>query len=120
MRAQTGDHSKGVRGRGSEGVKNTVEESTRMANALWMYAVAGGIALGYQVVWSQAIMPFVSTRAFAFSIVLATYLAGLALGSVLYARVADRVRDPWGIFGLLIASAGLIALLLIARSARGS
>ena len=90
-----------------------VDESKGVTNALWMYAVAGGIALGYEVVWSQAIMPFVSTRAFAFSIVLATYLAGLALGSVLYARVADRVRDPWGIFGLLIASAGLIALLLI-------
>jgi len=82
--------------------------------ALRLYAVAGGIALGYEVVWSQAIAQFVSTRVFAFAIVLATYLTGLAIGSAVHARVADRVRDPWGTFGLLVAGAGLLALLAIA------
>src|SRR5262249_47609692 len=79
--------------------------------ALTLYTLAGSIALGYEVVWSQAIVPFMSTRAFAFSVVLATYLAGLVVGSALYARWADRVRDAWGSFGLLIAAAGLVALL---------
>jgi spermidine synthase len=37
--------------------------------AVWLYAVAGAIALGYEVVWSQAVAQFVSTRVFAFSIV---------------------------------------------------
>lgn len=78
--------------------------------ALGLYAVAGGIALGYEVVWSQAIAPFISTRAFAFAIVLATYLTGLALGSAIAARHADRARDPSGAFALLIALAGLTAL----------
>jgi spermidine synthase len=82
--------------------------------ALALYALAGGIALGYEVVWSQAIVQFLSTRSFAFSIVLATYLAGLAAGSALYARFADRLSDVWGTFGLLISAAGLIALLEIA------
>ena len=81
--------------------------------ALRLYAIAGGIALGYEVVWSQAIAQFVSTRVFAFAIVLATYLTGLAVGSAIYARVADRVRDPWGTFGLLVAGAGLLALLAV-------
>ncbi|SPR96509.1 fused MFS/spermidine synthase [Cupriavidus taiwanensis] len=79
--------------------------------ALVLYAAAGGIALGYEVVWSQAIVQFLSTRTFAFTVVLATYLAGLAIGSALAARHADRVRDPWGAFGLLVAAAGLVALL---------
>ena len=52
-----------------------------------------------------------STRSFAFSVMLATYLAGLACGAALFACWADRVRDPWGMFGLLIAAAGLVALL---------
>ena len=51
---------------------------------------------------------------FAFSVVLATYLAGLAIGSMLYARFNDRIHDSWGTFGLLISAAGLIALLEIA------
>jgi spermidine synthase len=82
--------------------------------ALVLYTLAGGIALGYEVIWSQAIVQFMSTRAFAFSVMLATYLAGLVVGSVLYARWADRVGDAWGMFGLLIAAAGLVALLQVA------
>lgn len=82
--------------------------------ALALYAIAGGIALGYEVVWSQAIVQFISTRAFAFSVVLATYLAGLVLGAALFARFADRARHPWALFGILIAGAGLVSLLEIA------
>jgi spermidine synthase len=82
--------------------------------AVTLYAIAGGIALGYEVVWSQAIVQFVSTRSFAFAVVLATYLCGLVLGSALVSRRVDRVRDPWGMFASLIASAGLVALLEIA------
>lgn len=82
--------------------------------ALVLYAIAGGIALGYEVVWSQAMAQFLSTRVFAFSVVLATYLAGLVVGSALYARFANRIRDAWGVFGLLISAAGVVALLEIA------
>ncbi|UVE19722.1 fused MFS/spermidine synthase [Pseudomonas sp. LS44] len=93
------------------------EKSTRTPAArlaILLYCLAGGVALGYEVVWTQSIVQFMSTRAFAFSVVLATYLAGLVLGSAIYARRADRIRDPWGLFGLLIGAAGLIALLEIA------
>ncbi|WP_090536333.1 fused MFS/spermidine synthase [Paraburkholderia sartisoli] len=82
--------------------------------ALVLYAAAGGIALGYEVVWSQAIVQFISTRSFAFSIVLATYLCGLVLGSAAGSRYVERARDPWGVFAILIASAGVVALLEIA------
>ncbi|WP_143220250.1 MULTISPECIES: spermidine synthase [unclassified Achromobacter] len=77
--------------------------------AVLLYACAGAIAMGYEVLWSQMVVPFMSTRAFAFSIVLAVYLAGLAIGAALYARW--ETRDPWRSFGLLIAGAGVVALL---------
>lgn len=86
--------------------------------AVGLYCLAGGVALGYEVVWSQSIVPFMSTRAFAFAVVLATYLSGLLAGSWLYARRAERIRDPWGLFGLLIAVAGLLALLQLAGLGR--
>jgi spermidine synthase len=86
----------------------------RSRTALALYAVAGGIALGYEVVWSQAMAQFLSTRVFSFSVVLATYLAGLVIGSALYARFDHRIRDSWGIFGLLISAAGVVALFEIA------
>lgn len=88
--------------------------SSPAALALGLYALAGGMALGYEVVWSQALIPFMSTRSFAFSVLLATYLTGLALGAAIFARWADRVIRPWSTFGLLIAGAGLAAILTIA------
>jgi spermidine synthase len=78
---------------------------------LALYGMAGALALGYEIVWSQALAPFVSTRVFAFSTTLATYLAGLALGSMLFARLQHRLRNPGDAFGPLIAAAGLAALL---------
>jgi len=81
---------------------------------LLLYALAGGVALGYELIWTQAIVPFMSTRTFAFAVVLSTYLAGLVMGSALLGRRANRVRDPWGLFAVLIAGAGLLALLEVA------
>ncbi|MCO7593826.1 MULTISPECIES: fused MFS/spermidine synthase [Pseudomonas] len=92
----------------------TTARSASARLAIGLYCLAGGVALGYEVIWTQSIVQFMSTRAFAFAVVLATYLCGLVLGSALYARHADRIRDPWGVFGLLIASAGLLAILQVA------
>jgi spermidine synthase len=89
----------------------SVPISSSARRAILLYAFAGGLALGYEVVWSQTVVPFMSTRSFAFSVMLATYLSGLALGSAVFSRWADRVRNPWATFGLLISGAGLVALL---------
>ena len=95
---------------------SAAHKPARLAMAL--YAIAGGVALGYEVVWSQSIVQFMSTRTYAFAVVLATYLTGLFIGSSLMARRVDRLRDPWGVFALLIAGAGLVALLEVALLGR--
>lgn len=82
--------------------------------ALALYGAAGGVAMGYEVIWSELLVQFLSTRAYAFAVMLATYLAGLAIGSHLWAR-RDRGRaNPWRSFGLLIAGAGASALVIVA------
>lgn len=91
---------------------NARSAAARLAIAL--YALAGGIALGYEVVWSQTIVQFISTRAFAFAIVLAAYLLGLALGSACATRNAARTADPWSRFAILIVLAALVSLAEIA------
>jgi len=87
--------------------------SAKFRLALLLYAIAGGIALGYEVVWSQVIVQWTSTRSFAFAVVLAVYLGGLMIGSQLYSLRSDRTRDPWGQFGFLIAAAGMVTLLQV-------
>ncbi|MCB1008109.1 MAG: fused MFS/spermidine synthase [Acidobacteria bacterium] len=82
--------------------------------ALGLYAVAGGVALGYEVVWSELLVQFLSTRAYAFAVMLATYLTGLALGSLLFARWSRARHDPWRTFGLLLAAAAASSIALVA------
>jgi spermidine synthase len=78
--------------------------------ALALYAIAGGIALGYEVVWSELLVPFLSTRAHAFAVMLATYLGGLAMGSFLFARWSRDSGPPWRAFGLLLGGAAASAV----------
>ncbi len=82
--------------------------------ALLLYAVTGGLALGLEILWTHAFVQFLSTRAYAFAIVLATYLTGLALGSYACGRSIDRAKAPWAAFGLLIAGAGVTSVLSLA------
>jgi spermidine synthase len=78
--------------------------------ALALYAAAGGVALGYEVVWSELLVPFLSTRSYAFAVMLGTYLTGLALGAALFARLVRPRHDPWLVFGALLAAAGAFAI----------
>jgi spermidine synthase len=82
--------------------------------ALALYAVAGGVALGCEVVWSELLVQFLSTRTYAFAVMLGTYLTGLALGSFLFARFSRPEHDPWRVFGLLLTAAGGSAILIAA------
>ncbi len=82
--------------------------------ALALYAVAGGVALGYEVVWSELLVQFLSTRTYAFAVMLGTYLTGLALGSFIFARLSRPNHDPWRVFGLLLAAAGASAIAAVA------
>ncbi|HYQ42845.1 MAG TPA: fused MFS/spermidine synthase, partial [Polyangiaceae bacterium] len=96
-----------------------VDEHSQIAVAgarrvLVLYAVSGGVALGLEVLWTQAIVQFLSTRAYAFAVVLSTYLSGLALGSFAYGRTVDRPNRRWGDFGLLVAGAGVTSVLALA------
>jgi len=78
---------------------------------LVLYALSGGVALGLEILWTQAVVQFLSTRAYAFAVVLSTYLTGLALGSYAYGRTNDRPNQRWTAFGLLIAGAGATSVL---------
>ena len=104
----------GSTARTAPAAQKTAHAAAGARAAMTIYAIAGGIALGYEVVWSQTTVQFMSTRSFAFAVMLATYLTGLAIGSALLARRVERLRDPWGVFGLLIAAAGLVAILEVA------
>jgi spermidine synthase len=74
-------------------------------------------ALIYEVVWGRELGYVFGTTAYAISTVLASFMAGLALGSYFFGKLSDR-RDPVRLFVLLelgIGFYGLFTLLIFSE-----
>src|SRR5437870_4658961 len=80
---------------------------------LWSFALTGCAALSYEVIWTRALTFFVGNSTYAFSAMLTTFLCGLALGSLLVARVSDRSGDSLSLLGALQMGIGIYGLLTI-------
>jgi spermidine synthase len=77
------------------------------------FAVSGAASMINEVVWTRALVLLIGPSTYAFSVMLATFLAGLALGSALGAWRAPRLARPvlWlGIIEVLAAGTTLLAL----------
>jgi spermidine synthase len=72
---------------------------------------SGMSALVYQVVWLRSLSLVFGVTVYAASTVLASFMAGLALGSTLGGRLSDRVRRPLVWFGAAEMLIGVTALL---------
>lgn len=79
---------------------------------LLLFFGSGASGLIYQVVWMRALALALSVTVYAVATVLCAFMAGLALGAFVAGRLADRLRRPLLVFGLLeigIAVTGLAA-----------
>src|SRR5688572_27758446 len=73
--------------------------------------VSGATSLVYELVWSKHLSNLLGNSGQAHSVVLATFMGGLALGAYLFGRLADRVRSPLQLYGLLELGIGAYALI---------
>ena len=66
-------------------------------------AMAGASALGAEILWTRVLIPYVNSSSYAFSAILATYLAGLALGAAWVAPRCARLSSSQmaRLFGVL-------------------
>jgi spermidine synthase len=60
---------------------------------LLAYGCSGFAALGYEVVWTRLLVLVFGSSVYAFAVMLASFLFGLGLGSLLGGWVAERVRN---------------------------
>ncbi len=77
---------------------------------LCAFGVSGFVSLGYEVIWARLLVFFVGNSTYAFSAMLTTFLLGLALGSFVAGKLADRHGDPVGAFAVMEILIGLSAL----------
>ena len=85
---------------------------------LALFFVSGACGLIYEVVWSRMMMLIFGRSVLAVGTVLAAFMCGLALGSFLLGKYADRNRNPlrlYAVYEIGIGLAALIASLLLIR-----
>jgi spermidine synthase len=76
-----------------------------------IFFLSGISGLMYQVLWLRLLAVVFGVTAYAASTVLASFMGGLAIGSIVAGRLADRVRQPLKWFGLVELAIGASALL---------
>jgi spermidine synthase len=77
------------------------------------YGFSGFAALVYEIAWTRVLSLLIGSSAYAFSMMLTAFILGLAMGSTVYARFADRVRDPMRTLAVLEVAIGASALAVV-------
>jgi len=75
------------------------------------FAVSGFVALSYEVIWSRVLALIIGSSVYAFSIMLTTFLVGLAGGATIASRLVDRIRRPVRMFAFIEVAVGLTSLI---------
>lgn len=78
---------------------------------LGMFFLSGAAGLIYQTLWSKHLQLIFGSTTEAVSVVLATFMSGLGLGSYLFAARADRMRHPIRLYAWLEIGIGIFAIL---------
>ncbi|UCF43618.1 MAG: fused MFS/spermidine synthase, partial [Planctomycetota bacterium] len=77
--------------------------------ALIIFAVSGFCAMAYEVIWAKLLGLIVGPTTYSFTIVLVTFILGLALGSMLFGWLGDKTGKPlW-----LLVSTQIVAALIV-------
>jgi spermidine synthase len=83
---------------------------------LILFAASGAAGLIYEIVWLQLLQLVIGSSAVSLGVLLGTYMGGMCLGSVLFARVISTRQNPLRVYALLelgTAAFGVIVLFLL-------
>ncbi len=98
---------------GARSVESRLANSIRkrkMKWGLWIFAVSGFCALAYEVLWTRLLGLIVGPTTYSFTLVIATFIIGLALGSIIFGQLADRTRNVFTLLILTQLGASVAAL----------
>lgn len=109
---------------GSERVSENATEEKCLASspglvalALVSICISGAAAMIYEVCWTRTLSMIIGGSTYAFTVMLATFLSGIFLGSFLCAKFVDRIKHPYLAFGVLqiLVAVGCLASLSMSR-----
>ncbi|HEX4915953.1 MAG TPA: fused MFS/spermidine synthase [Vicinamibacterales bacterium] len=89
----------------------TVEERGSRRAILWVFFISGLMSLALEIIWFRMLVLFLRPTAYAFTIMLACVLAGIALGSLVAAPLLRLRRDWLTVLAMIQAAIGFTAVL---------
>ena len=78
-----------------------VVSSQPIRTILAIFVLSGAAGLTYEIVWARQLVLIFGNTTQAVSAILTGFFGGMAIGSALGGRIADRVRRPLAFYGLL-------------------
>jgi spermidine synthase len=80
---------------------------------LILFTISGCAALIYEVVWFQLLELVIGSSAISLGTLLATYMGGMFLGSLAYARVISPKRSPLKVYACIEVGIGLCGVAVL-------
>ncbi len=75
------------------------------------FVTSGATGLVYEILWGRSLSLLIGGSALAHTIVLSTFMGGLALGNALFGRRADRSASPLALYAWLELGIGALCML---------
>lgn len=99
-------------------LKNQAKSSAHATLLVTLYAASGFVAMLYEVVWCRVLVLTLGASTYAYTLMLTTFLLGLAGGAWLATRCLSRLRHPLlaaGLCQMLIALTSYASVFLVAE-----
>jgi spermidine synthase len=93
-----------------EQTDESVRYPVEVIGALVLFGVSGFCAMSYEVIWTKLLGLIVGPTTYSFTIVLVTFISGLALGSIVFGWLGDRSGKAVKLLVLTQTGAALSAL----------
>lgn len=78
-----------------------------------IFAFTGFSSMVYELTWTRALSLILASTTYAFSTMLATFLFGIALGSIIYSKLCKKFTFTQKSFGWIEILIGIICLIII-------
>ena len=91
------------------------DEKEGAGGAFWVlgiFAVSGFASMAYQVIWIRLLGLIIGPTTYSFTLVVTAFIMGIALGSILFGHIGDRVKWVFPLLALTQTGAALLALLI--------
>src|SRR6185436_16849419 len=90
-----------------------MKRTTHLSSLLLLLAGSGCAALIYEVVWFQLLQLVIGSSGVSLGLLLAAYMGGLCVGSILFARFVPERLNPLKVYAVLELGIGILGLLVL-------